>query len=65
MKKRFQRVRIAMAASGIAAAFVAAGLSDGEVLLGTDAGATPIILIAAAVLLMLPALIHIYNRGEI
>lgn len=60
-----KKIRETMFALGLMAGFLGAGFSDGEVLLSADAGATPYVLIAVSVLLMLPAIIHFYNRGEI
>lgn len=63
MKRKYRRMT--MAGMGMVSMLIAAGFSDGELLLGASNGAMAIIFAAIAVLLMLPALVHIYLRGVI
>lgn len=53
-----------MLGAGGFAAFLAACFSDGEVLLGANNGGIIAALLVAAVLLSIPAVVHLYNTGR-
>lgn len=61
---RQKLVRKVMCIGGFALAFVAAGISDGGILLNTTPGMQPCILAILAAVLILPAIIHLAKAGE-
>ena len=58
------KLRVSMLGAGGFAAFLAACFSDGEVLLGANNGGIIAALLVAAVLLSIPAVVHLYNTGR-